>query len=181
MNNKYKITNNKHLIFMKKFILALVCMTIAGIATAQNATLPQNITIKALDGTSVQTSVIQNDGRPMIISFWATWCKPCNRELNTIKEVYEEWQEETGVKLVAVSIDDARSASRVKPHVDGNGWEYEVYLDQNQDFKRAMNVVNVPHTFVVNGKGEIVWQHTSFVEGSEEELLEVVRKAAASE
>ena len=92
--------------------------------------------------------------------------------------MYEEWQEETGVKLVAISIDDARSASRVKPHVDGNGWDYEVYIDQNQDFKRAMNVVNVPHTFVVNGKGEIVWQHTSFVEGSEEELLEAVRKAA---
>ena len=66
----------------------------------------------------------------------------------------------------------------MKPHVDGNAWEYEVYLDQNQDFKRAMNVVNVPHTFVINGKGEIVWQHTSFVEGSEEELLDVVKKAA---
>ena len=163
---------------MKKFILTLACIALGGMALAQNAQLPQNITIKALDGTSVQTSAIQNDGKPMIISFWATWCKPCNRELNTIKEVYEEWQEETGVKLVAISIDDARSSARVKPHVDGNGWEYEVYLDPNQDFKRAMNVVNVPHTFVVNGKGEIVWQHTSFVEGSEEELLEVVKKAA---
>lgn len=164
---------------MKKFILSLVCMTIAGIALAQNAQLPQNITLKALDGSTIQTSAIQNDGKPMIISFWATWCKPCNRELNTIKEVYEEWQEETGVKLVAISIDDARSANRVKPWVDGNGWEYEVYLDPNQDFKRAMNVVNVPHTFVINGKGEIIWQHTSFVEGSEEELLEIVKKAAA--
>ena len=92
--------------------------------------------------------------------------------------MYEEWQESTGVKLVAISIDDARSASRVKPHVDGNGWEYEVYLDQNQDFKRAMNVVDVPHVFVINGKGEIVWQHTTYVEGSEAELLEAVKKAA---
>ena len=110
---------------MKKILLSMICLAFAGIAMAQNATLPQNITIKTLDGTSVQTSAIQNDGKPIILSFWATWCKPCNRELNTIKEVYEEWQEETGVKLVAVSIDDARSAARVKPHVDGNGWEYE--------------------------------------------------------
>ncbi len=162
---------------MKKSFLAIIAMAFATIGMAQNATLPQNITLKALDGSSVQTSALQNDGKPMIISFWATWCKPCNRELNTIKEVYEEWQEETGVKLVAVSIDDARSATRVKPHVDGQGWEYEVYIDQNQDFKRAMNVVNVPHTFVINGKGEIVWQHTTFVEGDEEELLEAVKKA----
>lgn len=162
---------------MKKFFFTIAFAALTLMSMAQNAQLPQNITLKALDGTSVQTSAIQNDGKPMIISFWATWCKPCNRELNTIKEVYEEWQESTGVKLVAISIDDARSASRVKPHVDGNGWDYEVYIDQNQDFKRAMNVVNVPHTFVVNGKGEIIWQHTSFVEGSEEELLEVVKKA----
>ena len=164
---------------MKKIFLTMICLALGSIAIALNATLPQNITVKALDGTSVQTSAIQNDGKPIILSFWATWCKPCNRELNTIKEVYEEWQGATGVKLVAISIDDARSAGRVKPHVDGQGWEYEVYIDQNQDFKRAMNVVNVPHTFVINGKGEIVWQHTSFVEGSEEELLEVVKKAAA--
>ncbi len=158
------------------FVFALVYM-----ASAQNAKLPQNISLKTLDGKTVESSVIQNDGKPIIISFWATWCKPCNRELNTIKEVYEEWQEETGVKLVAISIDDARSAARVKPHVDGNGWDYEVYLDQNQDFKRAMNVVNVPHTFIINGNGEIVWQHTSFVEGSEEELIELVRKVAKGE
>ena len=164
---------------MKKFFFTMICLTLGGIALAQNATLPQNITLKALDGSSVQTSAIQNDGKPIIVNFWATWCKPCNRELNTIKDLYEEWQEETGVKIVAISIDDARSASRVKPHVDGNGWEYEVYIYQNQDFKRAMNVVNPPHTFVINGKGEIVWQHASYVEGDEEELIEVVRKVAA--
>ena len=163
---------------MKKTILTLAITLMASFAMAQNARIPENITIKTLDGKTVETSVIQNDGKPIIVSFWATWCKPCNRELNAIKEVYEEWQEETGVKLVAISIDDARSASKVKPHVDGNGWEYEVYLDQNQDFKRAMNVVNVPHTFLINGKGEIVWQHTAYVDGSEEELFELVKKVA---
>ena len=142
---------------------------------AQGAKLPDNITLRTIDGQSVQSSVIQNDGRPVIISFWATWCKPCNLELNTIKDLYDEWQEETGVKIVAVSIDDARTASRVKPHVDGNDWPYEVYLDQNSDLKRQMGVVNVPHTFVLNGDGEIVWQHTGYQSGAEEELIEQVR------
>lgn len=161
---------------MKRILLAIALVAVSALTFAQNAKLPDNVTLKSLDGQSVQSSVIQNDGKPIIISFWATWCKPCNKELNAIREVYEEWQEETGVKLVAISIDDARSASRVKPHVDGNDWSYEVYLDQNQDFKRAMNVVNVPHTFIINGEGEIVWQHTSYVDGSEEEIIEEVRK-----
>ena len=166
---------------MKRLILTIATTLLCGFVMAQNAKLPENVALKTLDGKTVETSIINNDGKPMIISFWATWCKPCNRELNAIKEVYEDWQAETGVKLVAISIDDARSASKVKPHVDGNGWEYEVYLDQNQDFKRAMNVVNVPHTFLVNGKGEIVWQHTSYVDGSEEELYELVKKLANGE
>lgn len=161
---------------MKHLISTIVMIALSATVFAQNAKMPDNVTLKSLDGQSVQSSVIQNDGKPIIISFWATWCKPCNKELNAIREVYEEWQEETGVKLVAISIDDARSASRVKPHVDGNDWPYEVYLDQNQDFKRAMNVVNVPHTFILNGEGEIVWQHTSYVDGSEEEVIEEVRK-----
>ncbi len=166
---------------MKKTFLSIIATLLASLALAQNAKVPENITIKTLDGKTVETSIIKNDGKPIIISFWATWCKPCNRELNAIKDLYDDWQQETGVKLVAISIDDTRSASKVKPHVDGNGWEYEVYLDQNQDFKRAMNVVNVPHTFLINGNGEIVWQHTAYVDGSEEELFELVKKVANGE
>ena len=166
---------------MKKAFLSIFATLLASLALAQNAKVPENITIKTLDGKTVETSIIKNDGKPIIVSFWATWCKPCNRELNAIKDLYDDWQQETGVKLVAISIDDTRSASKVKPHVDGNGWEYEVYLDQNQDFKRAMNVVNVPHTFLINGNGEIVWQHTAYVDGSEEELFELVKKVANGE
>ncbi len=161
---------------MKKLFLFLCGLVMAGSLMAQGAKMPENITIKSLDGQSVQTSVVNNNGKPVIVSFWATWCKPCNRELDAIKEVYEEWQEETGVKLVAISIDDARSAARVKPWVDGKDWPYEVYLDQNKDFARAMNVVNVPHTFIINGDGEIVWQHTSYQDGGEEEMIEKVRE-----
>ena len=162
---------------MKKLLVSAFALFLSIGMFAQETksfpTLPENVSVKTLDGKTVQTSTFNNDGKPYILSFWATWCKPCLRELNTIKEVYEDWQEETGVKIIAVSIDDARGASRVKPLVNGSGWEYEVYIDQNQDLKRAMNVVNVPHTFIINGKGEVVWQHTSFVEGSEEELIEL--------
>ncbi|MBR6843840.1 MAG: TlpA family protein disulfide reductase [Bacteroidales bacterium] len=166
---------------MKKILLTAVACLIGMAAMAQGAKMPGNITIKGLDGQSVQSSTIQNDGKPMIISFWATWCKPCNRELDAIKEVYEEWQEETGVKLVAISIDDTKTAARVRPWVDGKDWPFEVYLDQNKDFARAMNVVNVPHTFLINGEGEIVWQHTSYQDGGEEELIEKVRELMKSE
>ena len=162
---------------MKKIIIALLALTLAGALYAQNANVPQNVILKDLDGQSVPSSVIQNNGEPIILSFWATWCKPCNRELDAIKEVYDEWQHETGVKLVAVSIDDARSAARVRPWVNGKDWPFEVFLDQNKDLAHALNVgADVPHTFIINGDGEIVWQHKGYQDGGEEELIEKVRE-----
>jgi len=136
--------------------------------------LPQ-VFIQTLDGNRISTAELQNDGKPIILSFWATWCKPCLRELTVLSEVYDEWKEETGVKIIAVSIDDARTTRNVLPFVKGRAWEFEVYLDANSDFKRAMNVNLIPHTFILNGKGEIVWQHTSFAEGGEEKMFEVLK------
>ncbi|MCF8373356.1 MAG: TlpA family protein disulfide reductase [Bacteroidales bacterium] len=138
-----------------------------------------NVQVKDISGKNFSTEGITNDGKPIIISFWATWCKPCVKELSAIAEVYEDWQEETGVKLVAVSIDNSRSMSKVAPFINGKAWEYEVLLDPNSEFKRAMNVVNVPHVFLIDGKGNIVDQHTSYADGDENELYEKVKKVAA--
>jgi len=165
---------------MKKVVCLIPFILIAFLGYSQgtltkNRQLP-SVDIKDVKGNPFNTSKITNDGKPIIISFWATWCKPCIKELTAIAEVYSDWQEETGVKIYAVSIDDARSSSLVAPLVNGKRWDYTVLLDQNGDFKRAMSVGPIPHTFLINGKGEIVWQHTSFAEGSELDLIELVRK-----
>lgn len=131
-----------------------------------------------MDGKTFNTADFQNDGKPMIINFWATWCAPCKRELNAIADLYDDWQEETGVKLIAISIDDARSKSRVLPFINGSSWDFEVYIDENQDFKRLMGVNNVPHTFVVDGAGHIVWQHNNYADGDEYELFKVLTQHA---
>ena len=133
------------------------------------------VEIQDLNGNAFNTKDIQNDGKPIIISLWATWCKPCIAELLAIADEYEDWVEETGVKLYAISIDDAKTSARVAPFVKGKGWEYTVLLDVNSDFKRAMNVNDVPFLCILNGDGEIVWQHTSYAQGSEEEVFEVVK------
>ena len=156
---------------MKK-ILLLAIMAIGTLAAS--AQLP-NVTLQDIDGNKVQIGTISNDGNPIIISFWATWCKPCLRELKAIHEVYPDWQDETGVKMYIVSIDQAQDANRVKPMVDGFGWEYEVLLDPNGDFKRAMNVQNVPHVFVLDGKGKIVYNHAGYVDGGEEDIYNALQ------
>jgi len=135
-----------------------------------------SVKLKTVKGLPFTSDSITNNGKPIIISFWATWCKPCVRELTTIADVYDDWVTETGVKLYAISVDDSRSMTLVGPMVNGKGWDFSVLLDPNSDFKRAMNVGPIPHTFLLNGKGEVVFQHTSFAEGDELNLIEMVRK-----
>ncbi|MFN3917299.1 MAG: TlpA family protein disulfide reductase [Flavobacteriales bacterium] len=163
---------------MKTIVLSLFVLLVSTNAFTQDQKgkkIPA-IEIKTVDGKSFNTSEIKNDGKPIIISFWATWCAPCKKELNAISEVYEEWQEETGVKLYAISIDDTRSMSRVKPYINSVSWEYEILTDVNSDFKRAMNVNNVPHTFLIDGNGNIVWEHNNYAPGDEDHLYEEVKK-----
>ena len=158
--------------FKKIFLMAVMAVT----ALSAAAALP-SVSLKDINGKTVDTATLSNDGKPFVISFFALWCKPCNRELKTISEIYDEWQEETGMRLVAVSIDEAQNAQKVKPFVESKGWEYEVLLDPNGEFKRQMGVNDIPHVFVVDGEGNIVWNHQGYVDGGEEDILEAVKAA----
>jgi len=163
---------------MKNLIYGtLMVLFSASMSIAQNRTLP-SVEVKTLEGDVFNMQKVENKGNPIVISFWATWCKPCKKELNNIAEVYEDWQDETGVKLIAISIDDSRNMHKVAPYVNSSDWDYEVYLDPNGDLKRAMGVSTVPHTFLLNGKNEIVWDHRGYMEGDEDELLEEIEKIA---
>jgi thiol-disulfide isomerase/thioredoxin len=161
-----------------KYIFLLFVLLWASVGHAQT-NIPA-VNLKTPDGKTVSSSTFKNDGKPLVINFWATWCKPCVKELTTIHDLYEKWQEETGVKIIAISIDDARNSSKVGPFVNSKGWDYEVYIDENSDFKRAMNVANVPHTFLLDGKGNIVWQHNNYLPGDENELFKQIKNLTAT-
>ena len=137
--------------------------------------MPQ-VTIKTMDGKTVRTDTLANNGKPFIIDFFATWCKPCNRELDAISEVYADWQQETGVKIYAVSIDQGQNINKVKPLVDNHDWEYDVLLDPNGDLKRAFGIQMIPYVLIVDGKGNIVYRHAGYTDGEELELIEKVKE-----
>jgi cytochrome c biogenesis protein CcmG/thiol:disulfide interchange protein DsbE len=162
---------------MKKNLLFLVALFIGTLSFGQATSLPK-VTLKDLDGKDVNTADLNNDGKPILICFWATWCSPCKKELNTYADYYEEWQTETGVKIYAVTIDDQRTINSVKPYVNSVSWEYEILSDVNKTFSQAMGVNSPPHTFLLDGKGEIVWQHVGYTPGDEEEVHEQLLKLA---
>ncbi|MCH5225359.1 MAG: TlpA family protein disulfide reductase [Muribaculaceae bacterium] len=160
---------------MKRILFALLLLISMGSAFAQ---LP-SVQLKDLDGKVVDTATLSNDGNPFVISFFATWCKPCLRELTAISDLYPDWQDETGMKLIAISIDEAQNANRVKPLVEGKGYEYEVLLDTNQDFKRALGIQDVPYLMIIDGDGNIVETRNGYTEGSESHIIEKIRELKA--
>ncbi len=164
---------------MKKIIFLLAMLynfTIFGKdSTMIKSPLPSAV-IKDINGNVVNSTTIHNGKNLIYLTFWATWCKPCIQELNELNDVYDVWRDEFDVKIIAVSVDDIRTCPKVKPFVNGKNWDFEVYLDQNGDLRRMMNVNNVPHSFLINDKGEIIWQQNSHTVGDEHRIYEVIRK-----
>jgi peroxiredoxin len=160
---------------MKKNLLFLFALCLGVMANGQVSSLPA-VTLKDMDGKDVNTADLSNDGKPILVCFWATWCSPCKKELNTYADYYDEWRKETGVKIYAVTIDDQRTVNSVKPYVNSVSWEYEILSDVNKTFSQAMGVNSPPHTFLLNGRGDIVWQHVGYTPGDEEEVHEQLLK-----
>ena len=157
---------------MKKLLFLMLAVMVGVGASAQS--LP-DVKIENQEGKVISTKSLA-DGTPMIISFWSTTCKPCIQELNAINDNLADWLEEVDMKVVAVSVDDARTVSRARAMTKGQGWDdYVCLYDKNQDFKRAMNVSLTPHTFIVDGKGNIIYSHSGYTPGSEQELFEKIK------
>jgi thiol-disulfide isomerase/thioredoxin len=160
---------------MRSLLITLALM----ISVMASAQVP-SVTVENVKGESFNTATLVEDGIPMIVSFWSTTCKPCIMELDAVYDALPDWAEEAKFKVVAVDTDDSRLLAKAKSFAQGRGWadEYVLLFDKNKDFMRAMNVSVVPHVFVIDGKGKIVYSHTSYSPGSELELLKAIKKCS---
>lgn len=164
--------------FIKTLIVFLFVSATAVTGFSQK-TIP-SIDVKTLDGKAVNIQDYTNTGKITVLSFWATWCSPCKKELNAISDVYDQWQEDYDMQLVAVTIDNSRAVRKVKPMVDGFSWDYIVLSDVNEDLKKALNFQTVPQTFLIDQEGNIVYAHSGYSPGDENGLEEKIAELAAA-
>jgi cytochrome c biogenesis protein CcmG/thiol:disulfide interchange protein DsbE len=135
-----------------------------------------DISIKTVDGKLFNTRAFSNNGKPVVIDFWATWCVPCVKELNAIADKYEYWKKETGVKIIIIAVDTVHNTTTVSSFVRNKGWLYDVYLDPDGTFQKAMYAMDTPCTFVIDGKGNVVWMHNEYQDGDEDKVFEELKK-----
>ncbi len=125
--------------------------------------------LKTLEGQGVRLNDKFSKNKLTIVSFWATWCSPCKKELDAYKALYPEWRN-SGIEVIAVTIDDAQALNKVKPMVAQKGWTFTILTDQNKEMLRLLNFQLIPQTFVVDSKGSIVYSHNGYSPGDEHEL-----------
>lgn len=151
---------------MKKILLTSVLILAATLAFSQN--IPGNVALKELDGSEVLMKEVLGDD-VVIVSFWATWCKPCQSELDALYDIEEMWKDK--IRIVAISTDDSRAAAKVRSLVKGKRWPYEVLLDQNKALFKALNLTSIPFVMIVRN-GETLYTHTGYTPGNERLVVE---------
>lgn len=162
---------------MRKIISVLALSLFSFPVFAQEA-LPATL-VKDLKGKSVPFNETIEAGKVTLISFWATWCVPCKKEIKTIRDNMEAWQAEADFNYMTVSVDDSRATAMVRSYAKSQGWEFPAYLDPNSDLKRSLNFQNVPFTMIVDKAGKVAFMHSGFEEGSELQLFEKIKELAA--
>ena len=158
--------------FMKP-LLFLACFLCYNAAFSQ-ITIP-NINLNTLSGKSVKIQDEISKDKITILSFWASWCVPCINELDAISEVYEDWQEDFNMELIAISTDDARTQKRIRPMVNGKGWPYKILLDKNQELKRALNISTIPQIIILKDS-KIIYIHSGYSPGVEDEFYDIIKE-----
>lgn len=156
-----------------KITLVLGFLFLINLCTAQQ--FNTDAQLRQLNGDHIRISEICNDSSMLVILFWATWCKPCITEMDAISEVLDEWKSEVKFRLIAVSIDDSRSSFKIKSFVDGKGWDFDIFIDENQNFKREMGVQNIPFSIIVKNN-KIEYKHSGYFPGDEALLFSEIKK-----
>jgi cytochrome c biogenesis protein CcmG, thiol:disulfide interchange protein DsbE len=162
---------------MKKFLFVLSISFAAFSILGAQKTIP-TVTLKTLEGKPYSTDKITKNKKITVVSFWATWCSPCKKELEAMQGKYEDWKTNYDVEIVAITIDDSRQLAKVKPTVQQKGWKFLILSDVNKDLPRALNFQNIPQTYLLNEKGQIIYSHSGYNPGDENELEKKIKAAA---
>ena len=158
---------------MKILIATIASALMFGASISPDKPFP-SARLKTLDGKGVVLNETFGKNKLTVVSFWATWCSPCKKELDAMKELYGEWKA-LGIELVAVTIDDAQALNKVKPMIAQKSWKYTVLSDQNKDLLRSLNFQTIPQTFIVDASGNILYSHSGYTPGDEDELDKKLR------
>lgn len=163
---------------MKKLFATIAGLALIVSVHAQDTDLPNTVIKDVVNGKKLPFNETITKGRVTLISFWATWCVPCKKEIKSVREKMADWKKDADFDYMTVSIDESRAEGLVRSYAKSQGWDFEYYIDNNGDLKRSLGFQNVPFTMIIDKDGKVVYTHTGYEEGSENEVYAKVKELA---
>lgn len=152
--------------------LAFVLVLLAGSSIGSDGNAP-DFALPNLDGKDVKLSQLLTRG-PVILDFWATWCKPCIKGFPALQQIHDKYKER-GLTVLAVSVDSPKSRSRIAPFIASQKYTFEVLLDTEGKVAQKYNAVAIPRTVVISPEGQIVYTSVGYKPTNEEMLDQAVK------
>jgi len=162
---------------MKKAFITLAFLSFSALSFAQG--LPDTQVKDVNSGKKVAFNEVFEKGKVTLVSFWATWCVPCKKEIKNISLKMNDWKKEADFNYITVSIDESRAEGMVRSYAKSQGWSFPYYIDPNSDLKRSLNFQNVPYTLIIDKTGKIAFMHTGYEEGGETEVFAKIKELVA--
>lgn len=160
---------------MKKMFATVAGLVLAASVFAQSE-LP-NTQIKDVNtGKKVAFNSAFAEGKVTLVSFWATWCVPCKKEIKNIREKMSTWKQEADFNYVTVSVDESRAEGLVRSYAKSQGWDFPYFIDPNSDLMRSLNFRTVPFTLIVDKAGKVAYMHSGYEEGGENEVFAKIKE-----
>lgn len=166
-------------ILKMKLLRPLLFATLVIVASSfiVEKSFPQ-VELKDLKGNKVKTESFITNKKITVVSFFATWCKPCQLEMDNISEIYEDWVADYDVEMIAISVDNARSTAKLNALVKSKDWPFEILVDDRQQIQNILGFQTIPQTFLLDENGNIVYEHNGYKSGDEVELEDHIAELA---
>ena len=156
----------------KRFVLVATIFTAMYADKQRNIMLP-DLSVRLLDGKQVRLSALLEEG-PLLVSFWATWCAPCKKEMIFLEKFHQKYNENS-FRVLAISTDSPKSMSKVKSYIRAKKHTFLVGIDPNQEIAKKMNALLMPTTLILNKDRKVSWYHQGFIPGDEKEIEAQIR------
>jgi len=163
---------------IKKILLAASCLFLSAATFAQE--LPDTQIKDVNSGKKLPFNETFEKGKVTVISFWATWCVPCKKEIKNISLKLPAWKKEADFNYMTISIDEPRAEGLVRTYAIAQGWSFPYFIDLNQDLKRSLSFQSVPFTLIIEKNGKVAFSHTGYEEGGEAEVFAKVKELVAA-
>ncbi|HSZ32425.1 MAG TPA: hypothetical protein VK772_03895 [Puia sp.] len=127
--------------------------------------------LKSLQGKIASFSTFAKKDSLFLICFWATTSDESITELNSINANLEKWQSIRPFRFMAVSIDEGKTANKIRSTYNMNEWTFEVYSDLYGDLRRALHSNNLPQSMIVY-RNDVIYEQSGWTPGTENYLIQ---------